>query len=219
MKMHKKHQYRITALIALSSALAYAGEIHHAPKDLPINVPSVFDGTPLGINDHKIKQLLYITKKVEDLLYGVLDHTTNARMGKYVFRSNNQSIQSLTRLETSDELTEQEMEMFRPLLHQAIEDFIKVATPFVAQARGVKIITLRFIDEWAHKHHRTHSYLLDWSREEDGKELDAFRRNVQTFRQLDEFCVDLVSFISDLIRSCPQGWQQFLETQKQQRRK
>lgn len=189
-----------------------------ASVETPIKVPAIFDGTPPGINGYEITKLIYIIKQVENLLYGVIDTETKERVGKYIIEDIHYCVHTLAAFERNVHNTEYERQKLRELLPAVKEDFMKVALPFVEQARGVKAITLRFLEEWALKHNRQNSYLLHWSKEEDGKEVEAFYHNVTNFTQLEEFCLDLISFTSDLIQSCPRGWQQFLELQKKSHR-
>lgn len=205
-------KFLLCVLVAQTSCIATdAHKIH------PISVPSFIDGAPFGINGHEIEKLLYILKQVEKLHHGVLNKSVNERVGKYTFRGSRHTVSQLAEIERAG-VSQQEVPEMRALLHTAKEDFMRVALPFVEQARGVKAITLKFIEEWAHKHHRLPSYLLDWSKEEDGHELEAFTSNVQSFRQLEEFCVDLMSFIADLVRSCERGWGQYQEIKKSRKK-
>lgn len=191
-----------------------AGEQH---KGHPISVPHFIDGAPFGINGHEIEKLLYIIKQVEKLLHGIVNKSVDGRVGKYTFRNSLHTVAQLAEAERAG-LNQQETQEIRALLYTAKDDFMRVALPFVEQARGVKAITLKFIEEWARKHNRMHSYLLDWSKEQDGHELEAFNGNVQSFRQLEEFCVDLMSFIADLVRSCERGWEQYQELKKSRKK-
>jgi hypothetical protein len=211
--MYKKNSMQyVIALVVSWNVLLIA--------NTPISVPSFIDGATFGINGHEIQKLLYIMKRVENLLYGYKGADTgNVRLGKYKVGEAVYSIQELARIEKGVHEKESGVpNALRTLLGKAKEDLMKVALPFVEQARGVKPITIKFIEEWARKHNRNNSDLLDWSKEEDGKELEAFMHNIQSFGQLEEFCLDLISFITDLVRSCERGWEQYLVLKKNRKR-
>jgi len=187
----------------------------HTHKKPPINVPSIVDGTPFGINGAEIKKLIFIIREVEKLVYGVANPVTKLRRGMYLFMDEPFSIATFAEYELENApLPPKVAREVQVLFKTVIEDFIKIAAPFIEQAHGVKAITLGFMKEWAEKHDRESSSLLDWAREKDGHEFDTFRRETNTFKKLYRFCQDLVSFLSDLIQSCPRGWQQFLVLQK-----
>ncbi len=185
----------------------------HQHKEPPIKVPSLVDGTPFGINGNEIRKLIFIIREVEKMLHGTPDPATKERRGDYFFASEHHSVASLTNLElnTTDHKISKDLNV---LLLDVIEDFIKIAQPFMDQARGAKPVTLQFMEEWAEKHNKKDSTLLNWAKEKEGQEFDILRQDTTSFIKLEQFCIDLVSFLSDLIQSCPRGWQQFLELQK-----
>src|SRR5690606_9862348 len=140
------------------------------------------------------------------------------KVGRYFFGDELHSVASLAQYEIQHPHMDATIRsQVKTLLETAKGDFIKIAEPFVQQARGVKQITLRFMDEWAQKHGKENSSLLRWGREKDGKEFDTFKTETVTFQDLYEFCIDLISFISDLVKSCPCAYQQFQEIQRQAR--
>ncbi len=216
MKTQIKKIFSLTMLGIISTSTLHANDapihLHNSP---PINVPSIVDGTPFGINGPQIKKLIYIIREVEKLIYGIADPTTKVRKGKYTFLGQPHSASSLAELELkSPPMSIKEAQEFKILLNFIIEDFVKIASPFIEQAHGVKAVTLGFMKEWSEKHECENSSLLDWAREKDGHEFDTFRKEVTTCENLYQFCKDLISFLSDLIQSCPRGWKQFLEMQQ-----
>jgi hypothetical protein len=187
----------------------------HQHKEPPIKVPALIDGTPFGINGNEIRKLIYIIREIEKMLHGIPDPKTKVRQGRYIFANEHHSVCSLVHVEheTTDAQT---LKAIMPLLDTIIADLIKITQPFIDQARGVKQVTLQFMEEWGEKHHKKDSLLLSWGKEKEGKEFETFKSEVTTFAQFEDFCIDLISFLSDLIQSCPRGWQQFLELQKKQ---
>ncbi|MGE0206359.1 MAG: hypothetical protein AB7R69_00750 [Candidatus Babeliales bacterium] len=212
--MNKKMILYCTLTCSLLQANSH--EPIHSHENPPITVSAIIDGTPFGINGYEIKKMIYMIREVEKLVYGVLDPHTKIRKGKYLFGDRIHCIATLAEFEQEQYpfLSASEKKEFKALLHSVIEDFIHISMPFVEQARGVKSVTLGFIKEWSEKHEREESPLLYWAREKDGHEFDTFRQKTTSFEHLHVFCQDLVSFMSDLIQSCPRGWQQFLDLQK-----
>jgi hypothetical protein len=181
----------------------------------PITVPSIVDGTPFGVNGHELKKMLYILKKIEDLLKGNIDPATKERAGKYLFQGKFLSIKQLVNVEKNiNSFDKNSRDEFYRVFEQAREDFIKINEPYLDQVQAGKLITLKFMEEWATKHDREDTYLLAWAKEKPTHEFESFRQKIITFELLDTFCNDLISFISDLIRSCPRAWQQFIELQQ-----
>lgn len=218
MKISTKISLPITLLVFSNIAFSRDQEPIHQHNSTPIQVPSIVDGTPFGINGHEIKKMIYIIREVEKLCFGIQDPTNKVRKGQYTFQGMPHCVASLAEYELEQELlTPAIKQELKTLLKTAIDDFIKIATPFVEQARGVKAVTLNFMKEWAEKHDRENSSILNWAKEKDGHEFDTFRQEVTSFEKLYNFCQDLISFTSDLIQSCPRGWQQFLELQKKKK--
>lgn len=185
------------------------------PEERPIQVPDGIDGTRYGINGHEIKKLLIIIKLVDGLLDGTLDGQTHIKRGNYHFNHRYVNVRELAQIEQENPpLDAAQKKELQDLLEIAIKDFIEIATPFVKQARSVKQITIKFMEEWARKHDKEDSYILHWSKETDGDEFDTFKEETKTFAQLCEFCMDLVSFTSDLVMSCPRACEQFKELQQ-----
>jgi hypothetical protein len=223
MKIHTKKTLAMLVVITVSTQTtlpsndSHQEPIHHHSSP-PINVPSIVDGTPFGINGHEIRKLIFILREVEKLMFGVPDPITKVKIGKYKFQNMHHCVASLAEFEIeSHYIAKEDKQELKLLLKHITDEFIKIATPFIEQARGVKTITLGFMKEWSEKHHRENSLILNWTKEKDGHEFDSFRRDIDSFENLYQFCQDLTGFLSDLIQSCPRAWQQFLELQKKKK--
>lgn len=184
-----------------------------------INMPAGLDGNKkLGYSGHTVKQTLYIRKQIQKLLHGLVDRNTGTTKGVYYFNGQYHSVATLAKFELEHKnLSDNLKKELADLLEVAKNDFIKIAEPFVAQARGAKMITIRFIEEWAHYYNKKDCALLHWSKAKDGHEFDTFRTQTTSFVLLAEFCEDLLSFLADLVKSCPRAWEQFEELMKKQR--
>ena len=184
-------------------------------KKYPLKIPSIVDGTPFGINGYEIKKMIFIMKEIEKIIHGTLNPSTKQRKGKYSLREHFYTIEELIAIEKNIHTFDKHMELeLEQVLNQAQEDFIKINEPYLEQAQSGKLVTLKLMDEWAINHNRKESYILDWAKEEPGHEFDSFRKNALSLDTFYLFCNDLISFLSDLILSCPRGWQQFIELQE-----
>ena len=88
------------------------------------------------------------------------------------------------------------------------QNFNKIVTPFLGQARGAKEPMFLLISESCTKRNHPKSLLLDWAHS-SGDEMESFDRSVTSFALLDGFCGDLVNFLGDLVHSCPKAKAQF----------
>ncbi len=220
----KNHAKKMLSLSLITLAIAHGTTINNEPihhhKNRPINVPPVAEGTPIGINGHEIEKMLYNINSVDKLLYGIPDHATKLRKGQFEFQGEMYSVSTLAEYELEHpNMTPAMKNELNDLFLVARKAFITIATPFIEQARGTKSVTLGFIREWGEKHHRESSGLFDWAKEKDGHEFETFKREIKTFQQLYVFCQDLVSFLSDLIQSCPRAWEQYMELRETKKRK
>lgn len=194
--------HKITKIAIVLSFVAFT----HAKEEespYPIHVPHFIDGTDLGIDEYQIHNMLYIIKEVNAIDHGEI--LGESRVGRYECEGKKYSIHDLTILESEGSLSPG----LQAILKIAVHDLLQVAEPFIEQGRSVKAMTLEFLAEWAYKHKREDSFLLHWSKQEDGKEIEIFENEVVTFSQLHDFCRDLVSFLTDLIKSCPRALEQF----------
>ncbi len=184
------------------------------------------DGLPHGLNGPGIARLIHILKEVDKFQYGIVNPLNGERIGKYILKGEEHSVYSLMQCEHSLEtatiaIAEKEhlRAALKSSLKMAIDDFVAIMQPFITQARGSKAITITLMEEWAQLHERTKSFILNWSRQKEGTEIDMFREGIDSFEKLNQFCSDLVSFIQDLIQSCPKGWKQYLALVEQHKKK
>lgn len=109
-----------------------------------------------------------------------------------------------------------------PVLTLAKKDFRKIMDPYLEKVKGLKKLLFSLVAESCRIRHRDGSdgtmpsFLLKWAEAEEGKEFDAFEKNIKGFQDLDHVLTDLANFFKDLIESCPKGWAQCQELLKQQ---
>lgn len=100
------------------------------------------------------------------------------------------------------------------ILSQYKNRLIQLAQRFFGQAVGGKKFVTAVVHEYCDNHNKQDSFLLHWMKVKDGHEYLYFDQNIQSFAQLDRFCIDLIEFLADLMYSCPiahQRLQQLIE--------
>jgi hypothetical protein len=204
--MYKK----IMLFIALCSSLALYTKQNHILLTSP--VIEFLDGKPWGIDGEAIGYMRQVGLNIIKMQYGTFKASDNAYVGMFDFEGNLYSIKQLIALNREFLRTMpsgKTHEKLMPCLAFVVEYFIETIQPFMGQARGAKSQVTVLIGEWAEKHNRKDSDLLRWAETTEDEEFNLFKKNIQSFEALDNFCTDLVCFLGDLIRSCPRANKQF----------
>lgn len=99
--------------------------------------------------------------------------------------------------------------MLRSLLQNIRITFLESSKKCMVAAHGNKNQFVLLIHEWCSKRSRLHSRLKTWSEIGDHEEKDHFEKNIITFKLFEEFCSDLLTFLSDIVTSCPKAHKKF----------
>lgn len=182
--------------------LSFTGFLNGEP--CPLSLPPGVDGTV--INQHKIGDLLHLWKQVEIMHIGD-KNPDGSRYGLYEFEGKQVTIKQLAQLE--ENMKPAELYVLDDVLEKVKEDLIKAAVPFMQEAQEVKPITKELLHVWADLHGCYDSCLLEGVLQEPGTEVEGFNRDMTSFHAINRFCQDLISFISDLIKSCPCAMKRF----------
>lgn len=158
----------------------------------------LIDGTSF-IN---IAQILHFGHQIRILQYGAKDEATGKPVGILIVNGKHYSLKQLIELE------KETVQNYKEVLAEAINYFTKVSEPYLEEAKGTKEYMVDLIQKWSKQRNKPSTPLLEWSKLECS-EQEAFRRNVLTLTDLDEFCDDLTLFLADLIRSCEKSWKQY----------
>jgi hypothetical protein len=177
------------------------------------------DGFSWAMDGKQYKKTMKFRLNLNQRRFG--EKTTSGLIGLYTFESIKYSLQELIELEQqlmrSNSIADQKrLQELSAFLRTAIEEFIELSQPFLADARGAKKDMMALISEWATKAHRQSSYLLDWGASKEGEETQVVRTKIKTIQDFDQFLSDLVYFVETLMRSCPIATQQFKEILKQE---
>lgn len=138
--------------------------------------------------------------------------------GKYAYKGNNYGAHDLAKIEQeleaqketlSPEVYAQEKAILNAILVKIIHDFKNISHEFEVIIRDAKAIVSKFVKESCLQRNRPDSLLIQWSHTDEGKEFDVFKKEADTLIKFDQFCIDLLNFFNDLIRSCPKAKQAF----------
>lgn len=212
--MNTQKTFFVIILLVNPMLINATTETNSIEKNYPLKVPSIIDGTPIGLNGYEIKKIIFTIREIEKMIHGTLNPLTKQHKGKYSFQGRLYTVKELMTLEKNIHTSSTNIQTeFIRLLESVKEDFITTNEPYLEQIQTIKSIALKFMMEWALNHNREDCYMLSWAKEKNGHEFEALRKNITSFEKHYLFCNDLVSFLSDFATSCPRAWQQFIELQ------
>ena len=207
--------------------------------DLPI--VALIDGKSFGINGVAFGLILKVRREIKKRLHGVkskdgvvvglyefegkkynLEELAKIEMQHNIdYFSNKEKLErdelsySKEEWNKAKEVLEQgyssRKDRMREVLEWAKDDFISISSSYVKSARGVKFVVLSMIQESCKKRNIDECFILKWGEEEEGKEGEALKSDIDTFKEFAIFCFDLSNFLEDLARSCPKAKAQFIE--------
>jgi len=158
------------------------------------------------INADRIEEIKRFRFKLLNLLLGELQ-PDGTRIGLYTYQQKPYSIQTLQ----AHEKTMKSATALKPLLEQAIRDFLQISDEFRDSARGSKRFTVLLIEESCEKRGRTDSILLTWAHTTLEQEHAIFKKEITSFDKMESFIIDLFNFLTDLEHSCPKACSLFNE--------
>ena len=170
---------------------------------LMISLGTVYASTPELSNDaplknnvlHKLDGMIINGKAINDIIY---------------------LYQLLTKMR--DELKEiREQELQGLDAHQELrrlkKEFEDSTMQFLHTARAVKKFMLQLIDEWIELHDRHDTLLALWATMPNNNEHEFIKERITNTSMLYDFLSDLRSFLGDLVKSCPKGYNSFTRKQ------
>lgn len=124
--------------------------------------------------------------------------------GLFTYQNTQMTLHELALMETesADSTTQKALE--HTLAH-AKEYFISVSEEFARAGRGPKQLTAELVKESCALRHRSDSLLIHWAHAHEQDEHEVFDRHVQSFKQYEAFCIDLLNFFGDMVHSCPKA--------------
>jgi len=224
----------------LTLSLLQASNIH-GDKSIILRHPIVefIDGKSIGIHEGVIKLMIQVRGHIRRILVGT--KLANGHYeGMFNFDGHLCSVHMLAKLEDKHEqefkqkeaailknhpVDKNELEKVRThhkeekhklhlLFEQAKQEFKSHITPFAKNARGAKHQMLVLIEEECKLRGRHNSLLLTWADTDEHTEMRFFDERVTTFKELEQFCIDLTHFLGDLMDSCPKAMAQYEKAKK-----
>jgi|GEM_PF-5386951 len=110
-----------------------------------------------------------------------------------------------------EDLPTADQEELKQTRDNAITLFEKFSEPHLKEAQASRHFTVKIIAKWLEQRGRPQSHLGEWSRHSAAEERALFRKEMVTFKKIDEFCDDLTLFLLDLIYSCDKSYQKYRE--------
>jgi len=190
------------------------------------SIIGLLDGKSYAISGEMIGAMYKIIRDIQELLLG-MRMKSGERQGKYIYKNIRHCVRSLVPIEIemkeklatlknknnpllSDEIKilENDLAELKKLQACMNADFKKIADPFVGDAKSSKDLFVILIEEECEKRNKPQSRLLGWT-QMDMDELDTLDRDINTIVLFNDFCTDLITFMSDIIYNCKKGRAQF----------
>ncbi len=168
-----------------------------------------FDGTSIGVNANTLEMIGLIRREINKVLIGERQQDGTYR-GLYEFGGKRYSVKQLAELEQQKNLPPEQAEDLHNVFKIAREDIKKNFRPFMASARNTKHHMVKLVEESCRKRDKMDSFLLNWAEQKVGHEEEGFDLYISDAAKLSSFCVDLLNFLGDLVRSCPNAQKLFV---------
>lgn len=223
-------------LLTISNNYANAADQHILLKS---PIVEFIDGKSIGIDETVIRLMLQVRAEIKKILFG--KRSANGHFeGHFNFEGHMCSVRQLSTLENKYELEFRQKETeyvknlpsdtqkledlrssyytLRQKMHAVFEltkkEFKGKISPFAKNARGAKHQMLMLIEESCVKRSRENCLLLKWADADEHNEMHFFDKQVLSFRDMDQFCIDLANFLGDLMHSCPKARAQYEQAKK-----
>ncbi len=177
-------------------------------------LPGMFDGKTIGMIGGNARQFR--------MMRGTrVDEKGVPYPGPYELRGRKYGTQNLAKLEHEHAADAELQVELQKLLGGAKTDFTEWNRPFMTQIQGIKDKILELMHDSCRQRQipTKDSFLLKWANTREGDEEIEFRRDINSFNDLDRLLEELCNFMFDLINSCPKGFAQYVELEKQERAK
>ncbi len=182
---------------------------------LESNLLKLVDG--FLINANTIELIRNYQRGLLHIVYGNKEGD-GSRHGDYEYRGKRYTLHELSQVEQN---LMQKKDMYSPAefesnikqlestMIKAKDDFIEKSKKFRTVGAGSKHITSKLIEESCKKRGRKNSILLIWGNAPEDQEDEILYREAHTFLEFEQFVIDLLNFLDDLIHSCPKAQEKF----------
>lgn len=223
--MKLMNAFVIAGLLATPIAIAQTGQ-KFVPIKLNPDIIGLIDGKSFAMSGEVIGATIKICRDIQVIQSGKL-LPSGQREGRFMYKNQKHCVKTLLSIEielqAKLELLKKEnsissgpaikkLEADLTELHELLKiihsEFKKLVDPLMGDAQTSKEPLTILIEEECNTRGRQNSLLLDWVKI-DADEWDSFDAKVTSFAVFDQFCSDLINFISDLVYNCKKGRAQF----------
>lgn len=187
-------------------AMIIKGDVHRH-KLTHVTGTSIIDGRNPGINADIMLNLLRVIDMIKKILFGEKQAGVLIKQHQYkdTFVSLDDLVAIFEDLEQQGIFNGTEYEDAIKCLNSMKAEFAKLSETLLGQeAAFIQKITIKIIHNWAHKSDRNNSILLRWGNEDEKEMLRSLSAH-----QFKDMCIDLKTFLYDLIASCPIAREEF----------
>lgn len=170
------------------------------PPQKPLKIESPIINIINGTSFINIENIINFRLKIREFNWGVQKKLCT-------YKGNEYCVHELAQLEDSDT----DIASLKAALADTILLFEKISDPYLKDAQAGRHFTVKIIGKWMEQRDRPTSHLGEWSRTSPAEERALFRKEMTTFKKIDEFCNDLTLFLLDLIYSCDKSYQKYRE--------
>lgn len=204
--MHKQLFFSIALLISIGKLYTKNQEHGHTFVTLKNPALELTDGKNPGMNGDACIDCLQVRNLINELVLGKKDSATKTYIKQYDLNGKKVSLHDLVIIEQSGQLKAgtPEYQAFQACLNEMKEVFVAFTEPLLGQAELMRNTTIELVKEWCIKSGNPNSILRSWGSVDEKKLLqDA------TATQFQQFCLDLKTFLHDLMFNCPKGRELF----------
>ncbi len=162
----------------------------------------------VGIDGALVHDMLWVIDTINSIQRGTQQHNTSRSIHTYDFAGGHCTLEQLASKEKNADSQCKHLDL-RATIERVKNDFGETVSHFMQQLI-VKTIICDAIEEWCTKSDREESLLKTWAAT-NKEEFDAVYHEIESAETLNLFLNDLKDFLTDVIKSCPHAWQDFLE--------
>lgn len=196
--------------IFLSLCYAHANRVSNNDIVLDNPIINLIDGKSFGINANIFGVILQNRREARKMLYGVAG-TDGKRVGWYEFEGKKYCLVELVQIEKEYRIAGKKSTALIKVFEQAREDFVRITSPYLDSARGMKGPLLMIIQDFCDKKGLEKCFLLDWANTKEGGEIESMYSNMKSLGDLAILCIDMTDFLEVLARSCPVAKEMFIK--------
>lgn len=198
--------------VAYASMLMF--QIHSIREPHGIKIESellaMVDGSVFMDRD-AINEMKFVEACIKTMVNGRGHHASRGTYGPCNF-----SLNELIEYEAITPDSEaHKAEVISQTMQEMKQEFVSLTDDFRDKLQMMKDVTVKLIAQACKQRNKPKSFLLRWAKTTPETELAVLEQDIQTPRQLKQFCIDLVQFMNDMLKSCPISWANYVRSLEQ----